>query len=118
MSLYSKKWAFGKYEHAPWGGRQEIVNIDGLIAIVDCEEGDMENAHVIKASLDLMAACEAFISRTYLTTRWPCPDCGRAWPDDPKRSIELKNGNIIGCWLCHTDDTRDVARAAIARARG
>ena len=69
----------------------------------------------------LIATCITMMRGTDLITRWPCPDCGRTGPHEPKRSMAItrEDGSqaITGCWLCNTDAHRDEMREAIERAR-
>jgi len=52
-------WSFGKDEHYSAGFRREIVSDGGVVAIVECFEGDYSDAHLIAAAPDLLAACRA-----------------------------------------------------------
>lgn len=82
---------------------------------------DEEIRRLRRSLNNLLAACVTMMRGTDLITRWPCPDCGRKGPGDPKIGMTVirEDGQEYygGCWLCNTDAHRDEMREAIERAR-
>jgi hypothetical protein len=77
---------------------------------------------LIAEARNLLEVCQALIADRDLESVWPCTQCGREDPMQPRRPIERTikaTGEVLRfeCFLCR-DDLADRARAVIARATG
>lgn len=68
------------------------------------------SADLFVGAQNLQKRIQAWLNRTDLKSRWPCPDCGRAGADAPLRMIKSRQEGgketMHGCWLCNTEDLR------------
>ena len=61
--------------------------------------------------LSFRRVLRAWLDRTDIRVRWPCPDCHRASKDAPVCGLTITRDDgtsyYTACWLCNTEDLRD-----------
>jgi hypothetical protein len=77
---------------------------------------------LIASARELLEVCQALMAERDLDGSWPCQNCGREGPLQPRRPIERTikaTGEVLRfeCFLCR-DDLGDRARTVIAIATG